>query len=154
MRLSDFSCVLARGSALFATSALFAANVDLPRYPAISPDGTTLVFSWRGDLWRAPSGGGGAMRLTSDAENDLRSAWTPDGARIVFESERDGARNLWSMRADGSDLVQLTFGDSPLALSAVGSLQGQELAFVDASIEGDFYRSPRPYPPPKPWRHL
>lgn len=145
MRLSDFSCVLARGSALFATSALFAANVDLPRYPAISPDGTTLVFSWRGDLWRAPSGGGGAMRLTSDAENDLRSAWTPDGARIVFESERDGARNLWSMRADGSDLVQLTFGDSPLALSAVGSLQGQELAFVDASIEGDFYRSPRPY---------
>ncbi len=148
MRLTDSSCIFASGSLLLVSSALFAADVDLPRYPALSPDGTTLTFSWRGDLWRAPVEGGGAVRLTSDAENDLRSAWTPDGARIVFESERDGARNLWSMRTDGSDLTQLTFGDVSLTLTSVGILQGELCAFVDASVEGDFYRSPRPYAVP------
>ena len=145
MRLKDYSSNLARGSAVLLASSLFGAEVDLPRYPALSPDGTTLTFSWRGDLWRASREGGTAVRLTSDADNDLRSAWTPDGARIVFESERDGSRNLWSMGADGSDLKQLTFGDAPLILTSVGSFQGEVFAFVDATIEGDFFRSPRPY---------
>ena len=34
--------------------------VDLPRYPSISPDGTQIVFSWRGDLWKVAAGGGGS----------------------------------------------------------------------------------------------
>ncbi|MCP4938069.1 MAG: hypothetical protein GY921_02710, partial [Phycisphaeraceae bacterium] len=40
-------------------------NVDLPRFPSISPDGKTVVFSWRGDLWSVPFEGGTATRLTS-----------------------------------------------------------------------------------------
>ena len=61
-----------------------AGNVDLPRYPSVSPDGRTVVFSWRGDLWRVPAGGGAAERLTANPADEGRSAFTPDGAAIVF----------------------------------------------------------------------
>ena len=44
-------------------------NVDLPRYPSISPDGAQVVFSWRGDLWKVPAVGGKAARLTSHPEH-------------------------------------------------------------------------------------
>ena len=33
-------------------------NVDLPRFPSISPDGSQIVFSWRGDLWKVGAEGG------------------------------------------------------------------------------------------------
>src|SRR5262249_19697509 len=72
-----------------------AATVDLPRYPALSPDGREVCFSWRGDIWKAPSTGGAAVRLTSHPADDLRMAWSTDGSLIAFESERDGYRNLF-----------------------------------------------------------
>ena len=122
-----------------------AAQVDLARYPSLSPNGATVVFSWRGDLWRAPSVGGEAIRLTSNPAVDVRSGFTPDGTRIVFESERDGLKNLWSMAADGSDLQQLTELDATFALSSVGTLGGKTVAFIESAIEGDLYRSPRPF---------
>ena len=34
------------------------------RYPAISPDGKTIVFSYKGDLYKVPSTGGDANPLT------------------------------------------------------------------------------------------
>ena len=86
---------------LAASSSALAATVDLPRYPALSPDGATVVFSWRGDLWRAGTAGGAAVRLTANPANDSRSAFTADGSRIVFESDREGTKNLWSMTAYG-----------------------------------------------------
>ena len=122
-----------------------AANVDLPRHPALSPDGKTVVFTWRGDLWSAPAMGGAALRLTANPAIENRSAFTPDGARIVFESDREGVRNLWSMATDGSDLRQLTELDAPFALASVGMLAGKPTIFIDTTIEGDLYRSTRPY---------
>ncbi|MFZ9880934.1 MAG: hypothetical protein ACO3QC_05980, partial [Phycisphaerales bacterium] len=126
-------------------SVALAAVVDLPRYPALSPDGQTVVFSWRGDLWKASAAGGAATRLTANPSNETRSAFTPDGARIVFESDREGSRNLWIMDADGANLTQLTELDAAIGLSSVGMLGGKPVAFVDTTIEGDLYRSPRPY---------
>ena len=117
----------------------------MPRYPALSPDGSTVVFTWRGDLWRAPTAGGAATRLTANPANETRSGFTPDGARIVFESDREGVKNLWSMATDGSDLRQITEIDAPFALASVGMLEGKPVAFIDTTVEGDLYRSSRPY---------
>ena len=82
-----------------------AGNVDLPRYPSISPDGSTIAFSWRGDVFRAPTTGGTATRLTTHPGRDHRSAWLPDGTGLVFESDRDGVRNLYRMNSDGTSIV-------------------------------------------------
>jgi tricorn protease len=125
---------------------LLGAEVDLPRYPTLSPDGSTVVFSWRGDLWKAPSGGGAAVRLTSHPAEEERAQFSRDGALIAFESERDGFRNLWVMRPDGAGLQQVSRLDGSAALSdfAVGS-DGKPVLMFDAAIENDLYRSSRPY---------
>jgi tricorn protease len=107
-------------SVLALAAPCLAGTVDLPRYPAISPDGTVAVFSWRGDLWKCPVTGGGAVRLTAMPSNEGRAAFSPDGTSIVFDSDRDGGRNLFVMKSDGSDVRQLTFGDSVAILSAWG----------------------------------
>ena len=121
-------------------------NVDLPRHPALSRDGALLTFSWRGDIWRVPASGGDATRLTSHPADEARSAFVPDGSGIVFDSDREGARNLWFMRNDGTGLRQITTLDTgSLALTAVGAGPDGMRAYFDASIEGDLYRSPRPY---------
>jgi len=121
-------------------------NVDFPRFPSLSPDGTRMVFSWRGDLWLVPSEGGEARRITSHPADELRSAWTPDASRIVFESNRDGQRNLWTMRADGTNIRQLTALDTPVTLATVGRApDGTVIVTFDANRENDFFRGARPY---------
>src|SRR5687767_10286510 len=77
-------------------------NVDLPRYPSISPDGSQVTFSWRGDVWKVPASGGAALRLTSHPQDDLQSVWSRDGKRIALVSNRTGSANLHMMNADGT----------------------------------------------------
>jgi dipeptidyl aminopeptidase/acylaminoacyl peptidase len=48
--------------------------------------------------------------LTTDAANDLRPFWSPDGKQIVFFSNRAGTYDIWIMNADGSSQRQLTQG--------------------------------------------
>src|SRR6185295_18869609 len=68
------------------SAAAFAGEVDLIRAPSLSPDGSQVVFTWRGDLWKAPSRGGHAIRLTSHPADETGSVWSPDGKTIAFES--------------------------------------------------------------------
>ena len=121
-------------------------NVDLPRFPSISPDGSTIVFSWRGDLWKVPFEGGQAVRLTSHPGREHDSYWTPDGSEIVFESDRDGVVNLWAMQPDGSDIRRITDLDTSAGLSGVGvDPKGETQVLFSAYLEGDLHRSPRPF---------
>ena len=52
--------------------------------------------------------GSNQTRLTNSPAADEGPAWSPDGARLVFNSNRDGDHELYSMNRDGSGLVQLT----------------------------------------------
>jgi tricorn protease len=132
--------------ALAGTAAASAGTVDLPRYPAASPDGNVLLFSWRGDLWKVPASGGAAVRLTALPSSEGRSAFSPDGSTIVFDSDRDGSRNLYAMKSDGSAVRQLTFGDSACILAGTGlDGAGRPVAYFESSRENDLYRAARPY---------
>lgn len=131
-------CVLA-----CAAGAVVGAEVDLPRFPSVSPDGKEVVFSWRGDLWRVGVGGGEAVRLTAHPADELASAWSPDGEWIAFESTRSGKRNVHVMRRDGSDVRQVTFEDGNLSLSGF-SADGSRV-LVSGAVEGDVYRAERSY---------
>ncbi|QOJ00669.1 MAG: PD40 domain-containing protein [Phycisphaeraceae bacterium] len=73
------------------------AVVTFPQYPTLSPDGSRVVFSWRGDLWAVGAEGGAAARLTNHPAHERRSEFSPDGSLLAFESERDGGRNLYVM---------------------------------------------------------
>ena len=149
MSLSNGLLLLTGAFVVTATSLLapvFAEEVDLPRYPSISPNGEQVVFSWRGDLWRVGMEGGKAMRLTSHPGVDSRSAWHPDGSALVFESDRDGYRNIWVIDPDGDGLRQLVQGDTSTILSDFGvGADGQPTIVFDGRFENDFYRGSRPY---------
>ena len=128
--------------ALFGLSSLAVAadrvvtNVNLPRYPAISPDGKTVSFSWHGDLFTAPIAGGLAERLTTNAFDELYSAFSPDGKRIAFTSARNGPANLFTANLDGTDIKQVSFVDRPMSLSQWGrDADGKEKLFVTGGLE-------------------
>lgn len=73
--------------------------------PDVSPDGRTIVFDMVGDVWTVPIEGGEARSLTkaSGIALNFHAAFSPDGSRIAFISDRDGQENLWVMNADGSN---------------------------------------------------
>ena len=76
----------------------------------VSSDGQTIVFEALGDLYTVPIEGGRAEALTRGMAFDSQPAFSPDGNRIAFLSDRDGTENLWIMAADGSDPSKLSAG--------------------------------------------
>jgi Tol biopolymer transport system component len=76
----------------------------------VSPDGKTILFEVLGDLYTVPMAGGEAKRISGGVAFDSQPRYSPDGARIVFISDRDGDENLWIAHADGSDPKALTKG--------------------------------------------
>ncbi len=121
-------------------------GTSLPRFPSISPDGSEVVYSSGGDLWLTPAGGGEAKRITSHRLDDLHSSWSPDGESIVFTSMRDGYMNLWRIRRDGSNPVQLTHSDRFIRNPdwAIDK-QGKEVITFSGLLEADVHRDQRPY---------
>ena len=60
------------------------------RYPAISPDGKNIVFSFKGDLYKVSAAGGTAYPLTLHEAHDFMPVWSHDGKKIAFASDRFG----------------------------------------------------------------
>jgi len=104
--------------------------VEGVRDPAVSVDGRVAV-SVMGDLWLLGETGDRARRLTSGAAWDRDPAWSPDGRRLVFASDRAGTMDLWRLvvsDGDASEPEQLTAGPGTDTEPAV--LPDGRIAFV------------------------
>ena len=82
---------------------------------ALSPAGDAIALNLLGMLWVLPAEGGEAKRLTDVYSDVAYPHWSPRGDSIVFQSyvgqgEDHGTYHVWTMRPDGSDLRQRTFG--------------------------------------------
>jgi Tol biopolymer transport system component len=69
----------------------------LVRTPAVSPDGSQVIFQvFRSGAWLLdlPTG---SMRQLLDDRSAEEFAWSPDGRRIAFHSRRDGEWGIWIM---------------------------------------------------------
>lgn len=78
------------------------------RYPAISPDGSTIAFAYKGDLYCVPATGGEARQLTTHAAYDSQPIWSPDGKKIAFTSNREGSLDVYVISAKGGAPTRLT----------------------------------------------
>jgi len=97
-------------AALMATVAAFAQNETLwLRYPSISPDGSTIVFTYKGDLYKVPASGGTATQLTLHEAHDYMPVWSPDGRQIAFASDRYGNFDVFVIQAEGGEAKRLTY---------------------------------------------
>jgi eukaryotic-like serine/threonine-protein kinase len=82
-------------------------------FPSLAPDGQSFVYSRRQgdqyDIFLERIGEAQARNLTHDSENydDWMAAFSPDGSRIAFRSERDGG-GIFLMDAGGGNVRRLT----------------------------------------------
>src|SRR5215216_3485135 len=79
------------------------------RYPAISPDGKTIVFSFKGDLYKVGSAGGDAYPMTLHEAYDYMPVWSHDGKWIAFASDRYGNFDVYIMPSGGGEAKRLTY---------------------------------------------
>ena len=78
------------------------------RHTSISPDGQTIAFSYKGDVFTVPASGGQARQLTSNAAYDSYPIWSPDGKKIAFASSREGSLDIFVMDKFGGEPKRLT----------------------------------------------
>jgi len=78
------------------------------RYPAISPDGKSIAFSFEGHIFVVPATGGVAQPLTIGSGHDTAPVWSPDGKLIAFASDQYGHFNTFLTSAEGGPARRLT----------------------------------------------
>jgi Tol biopolymer transport system component/predicted Ser/Thr protein kinase len=95
-------------------------NFSNDQYPSFSPDGKKIIFSSRREqntdiylmdascITQPSTCDIGQPRLTNDPGLDYSPAWSPDGSKVAFVSERDGTPNIYVMNPDGTGTVRLT----------------------------------------------
>lgn len=102
------SLLILTSALLFATNVLAENDPLWMRYPAISPNGETIAFTYKGDLFTVPTNGGKATQLTTHPGHDTQPIWSPNGQKIVFASDRNGNFDIYVMDKEGGTPKQLT----------------------------------------------
>ena len=109
------------------------------QFPEISPDGRSVAVmasvGGNTDVWVVDVGRGTASRATTDASFDRFPLWSPQGDRLVFQSNRLGVYDLYEKRADLSGPETLVLA-SHLPKFPIGwSHDGRWLLFRQSSVD-------------------
>lgn len=81
--------------------------------PTVSPDGKTIAFSYRGDLWTVPVEGGVAKQLTNTPAHESAPAYAPSGQVLAFVSDENGNKDVFITFAwNAGRRMQVTFNSA------------------------------------------
>lgn len=80
----------------------------------VAPDGQRLVFDLLGHIYEMPIAGGEARPLTRGRSWNMFPRYSPDGAKILFTSDRTGVEDLWAIDRATGGLTNLTKATSPV----------------------------------------
>lgn len=125
---------------------------------ARAPDGRVrLVYTQHFEsvnIWRTPvDGSGPGVGLITSAHWSYEPAWSPEGKRVAFLSDRTGHGEIWVADADGRQARQWTFLKQDRLGSPRWSPDGRRIAFTAPGAQGSFIclidapgATPRPVP--------
>ena len=120
----------------YAASAISAAQ-ETPlwlRSNSISPDGSEIAFTYKGNIYIVGADGGQARQLTTNPAYDTTPIWTPDGQSIVFCSTRERSKDVFKVSAKGGSPIRISthpHNESPVAVLNDGTI------LFSAAIEQD-----------------
>jgi tricorn protease len=83
------------------------------RYPAISPDGREIAFSFEGNLFVVPVAGGAARALTANGHHNFIPVWSPDGKFLAYAADTYGNFDVFLISAAGGPARRLTYNSNP-----------------------------------------
>ena len=105
------------------------------RRNAISPDGTQIAFTYKGDIYTVATEGGQARQITTNPAYDSDPMWTDDSKTIVFSSYREGSKDIYKVSAKGGEPTRLTThtgNETPMAV-----LENNDGIIFSAAIQQD-----------------
>ena len=109
-----------------------------------SPDGTEVVVSMQGSLWRHGPGSSECVQLTDGPGYDYQPDWSPDGSVIVYASYRDDAVDLLALEVR-TGVVRTLVHNGAVNLEPRFSPDGGRIAYVSTQHEGRFHIFLLPY---------
>jgi len=126
-------------------------NATWLRYPAISPDGKTIAFGYKGDIYLVAATGGTAMPLTIHEAQDMMPVWSHDGKSIAFASDRNGNFDVFVMPSTGGTPVRITYNsaadypfdfstdDKQIILGSSRNVQANNVRFYNPRLFQNLY---------------
>jgi Tol biopolymer transport system component len=112
-----------------------------PQLPAVSSDGHWLAFvdsAEEGNIWQVPlreGQVGAGQPFISSAGSDNSPAYSPDGRKIAFVSDRSGTRQIWLADSEGAEVRQLTNFTGSTVGTPRWAPDNRRIVF-DASLDG------------------
>jgi dipeptidyl aminopeptidase/acylaminoacyl peptidase len=107
--------------------------------PVISPDGRLVAYTIREtnwdenayetEIWMADTQTGAIRQLTNGKKSSNAPAWSPDGRRLAFASDRTDKRQVYVMPIDGGEAEVVTTAEDGIS-SFEWSPDGKQIAFT------------------------
>lgn len=104
----------------------------------VSPNHKQIIMDLQGLLWRIPVTGGKATQITSAIFEASHPSWSSKGDLVAVQSYAGGTFHIWTMKPDGTDLRQITFGHGD-DREPQFSPDGTKIAFAsDRAMKGSY----------------
>ena len=110
-------------------------------WPAISPDGRFVAYSWKGeadnnwDIYARLIGTETILRVTDNSSTDLRARWSPDGNYIYYLRYEDGGSTIYKKSVLGEEEIRIVRSPEFSRGDFDVSLDEKWISFNDAEVE-------------------
>ncbi len=109
--------------------------------PAISPDGKWVAYTIREtnwdentyetEIWLADAQTGATKQLTNGRKSSNAPAWSPDGRKLAFGSDREDKRQIYLIDLGGGEALKVTSAEESVGAFA-WSPDGRSIAFASS----------------------
>jgi Tol biopolymer transport system component len=109
---------------------------------SISPDEKSIAYidrqGDRSDIWISGPRGENPVRLTDDAPDDSTPLWHPDGKRIIYNSDRNGIKQICLVSLNGKRQAQVSLSDTDSVVSDI-SRDGTKILYTTTKDDADLW---------------